>query len=235
MPLTLAGWLRDTLTLYGRVFLRGTELSARNLTVGLIVVVYEVILAVVITISSPLGLFAGIPVSLAFAACGSSWLALVEQVIRSGRVRFDDVPSSFTAYLNDLLAVFFILWIASIAAGILFPPGSLLAIVFPLAVFVFFNAVPELIYLGRHSATELLAESYRFISENWIEWFPANIALLAVWRVVLAIVPAGPYGFLNDAAAGIVLYFASIVRGLLYLELASSTRRSREFRRRAAG
>jgi hypothetical protein len=32
-----------------------------------------------------------------------------------------------------------------------------------------------------------------------------------------------------------VLYFAMIVRGLLFQELSSSTRRGREFRRRVAG
>jgi hypothetical protein len=235
MPLTPGGWLRDTLALYGRVFRRGGELAAKNLTVGLIVVWYETILRVVMVLASPLGFLAGIPISLALAACGSSWLALVEQVIRTGRVRFEDVPASFTAYLNDLLSVLFLLWILSLVAGIVLPPGSPLAIVFGLAVFVFFNAVPELIYLGRHSATDLLAESYRFIGENWIEWFPANLALLGLWGAVLSIVPAGPFGLVSVAVAGVVLYFASIVRGLLYLELASSTRRSREFRRRAAG
>ena len=235
MP-TPAGWVRDTAALYARVFRRGAQLAGRNLTVGLIVVWYEVILAVVLAVSIQLlGFLAGIPVSIAMAACGSSWLSLVEQVIRSGRVRLDDVPSSFTAYLGDLLTVFFILWILRFVADAVLPPGSPLPIVFGLAVLAFFNAVPELIYLGRHTATDLLVESYRFIGENWIEWFPANIALFVAWIVVRGAVPEGPYGLVNLAISGVVLYFASIVRGLLFLELASSTRRSREFRRRAAG
>src|SRR5262249_10016139 len=151
----------------------------KNVAVGMIVVVYEVVLAVVLALSLSLlpGFLAGIPVSIALAACGSSWLSLVEQVIRSGRVRFDDVPASFTAYLGGLLTGFFFLWILRGVAAAVLPPDSPLPIVFGLAVFVFFNAVPELIYLGRHTATDLLVESYRFIGENWIEWFPANIAL----------------------------------------------------------
>jgi len=36
-------------------------------------------------------------------------------------------------------------------------------------------------------------------------------------------------------AAGLALSFATIVRGLLFLELNSSSRRSRDFWRRAAG
>ena len=96
------------------------------------------------------------------------------------------------------------------------------------------SCVPELIYLGRHSAAELLVESYRFIGENWIEWFQATLALGGA-VVAVAALPEGPFGILGDAAAGVLLYFMMIVRGLLFLELASSSRRTREFRRRIAG
>jgi hypothetical protein len=47
--------------------------------------------------------------------------------------------------------------------------------------------------------------------------------------------PDGPYDVIVESATGLVLYFAMIVRGLLFLDLASSSRRAREFRRRAAG
>jgi hypothetical protein len=72
------------------------------------------------------------------------------------------------------------------------------------------------------------------MSENWIEWFPANIALL-VCLVAVRGLPAGPYGLVAEVATGLVLYFAMIVRGLLFQELAGSTRRGREFRRRVTG
>ena len=121
-----------------------------------------------------------------------------------------------------------------LVASVVLAPFRFLAIVFGLAVLVFFNAVPELTYLGRHSAAELLVESYRFIGENWIEWFPATLALGAA-VVAVAALPGGPFGIVGDAGAGVLLYFMMIVRGLLFLELASSSRRAREFRRRMAG
>src|SRR2546425_1228164 len=80
----------------------------------------------------------------------------------------------------------------------------------------------------------VLVESYKFISENWIEWFPANLVLLACVLGVLQL-PAGPLGLLSAVAFGVVLYFAAIVRGLLFQELSTSNRRGREFFRRAAG
>ena len=234
VPRLPRGWLVDTGALYARVFRRGAELALRNWPVGLVVILYAALLNVVTMIATPLGIVGGLLVYLATVACGSSWLSLVERVIRVGRVRASDVPAGFTAYLGDLLTVGFIFWGLQLIAGVVLAPLPFVQIVFILAVFVFLNAVPELVYLGRHPPAELLVESYRFIGENWIEWFPANLVLVGVVVAVLAL-PAGPFGLLLDGALGIVLYFGTIVRGLLFLELASSGRRAREFRRRAAG
>src|SRR5207253_5771774 len=198
------------------------------------VVAYGALLGLVAQVTAPLGVVGGLLLWLVMMACVGSWLSLVEQVIRSGRVRLGDVLSSFAAYLGELLAVGFLTSLLGRVASVVLGPFRFLAIVFGLAVLVFFNAVPELIYLGRHSAAELLVESYRFIGENWIEWFPATLALGAA-VVAVAALPGGPFGVLGDAAAGVLLYFMMIVRGLLFLELASSSRRTREFRRRMAG
>ena len=229
------GWLGDTFALYGRAFRRGTTLAVRNWPVGLVVVLYGTLLGVIRFLVAPLGLVGGFLLYLATVACLSSWLSLVAEVIRVGRVRFQDVPTGFATYLNDLLTAGFLVWGLVFIASLVLAPFVFLQIVFWLALLVFFNALPELIYLGRHSAAELLAESYRFIGENWIEWFPANLLLGACVAVARAYVPAGPYGLVVEGVSGIVLYFAMIVRGLLFLELASSSRRGREFRRRAAG
>src|SRR5206468_3064664 len=87
---------------------------------------------------------------------------------------------------------------------------------------------------GLLAAAEVLVESYKFIGENWIEWFPANLLLLACVLAVLQL-PAGPLGLIGTVTFGVVLYFAAIVRGLLFQELSTSSRRGREFWRRAAG
>ncbi|TMB53123.1 MAG: hypothetical protein E6J56_14105 [Deltaproteobacteria bacterium] len=215
------GWLLDTATLYARVFRRGARLALTNWPVGLMVVAYGALLGLVTRLVAPLGIIGGFVLWFVMMACLSSWLSLVEQVIRSGRVRLGDVPSSFAAYLGELLAVGFLTSVLWMVASIVLAPFRFLAIVFGLAVLVFFNAVPELVYLGRHSAAELLVESYRFIGENWIEWFPATLALGAA-VIVVAALPGGPFDILGDAAAGVLLYFMMIVRGLLFLELAAS-------------
>jgi hypothetical protein len=230
----LGGWLGATWTLYRETFTRGARLALANWPVGLMVMVYAVLVGVAGMVALAFGLAGGLALQIVIAACMSSGLSLVEQAVRVGRVRMGDVASGFGAYLGDLITVLFLLWLVRWVADIVLAPAPFLHLALHLALLVFFNAVPELIYLGRHSGTELFAESYRFIGENWIEWFPANLALGACLVGVLAL-PTGPFFIVTQALAGVVLYFAMIVRGLLFLELSSSSRRGREFRRRAAG
>ena len=234
MPALPRGWFGDTVALYGRVFRRGARLALANWPVGLVVVVYGLLVRVAVVIAGPLGIVGGFLVSFVLIACASSWLSLVAHVLRAGRIRLADVPSSFATYLVELLNVGFLFWVLRLVASIVLDPFPFLQILFALAVVVFLNAVPELVYVGRHSAAEVFVESYRFIGENWIEWFPANVLVAAVVLGVAA-VPAGPFDLLRVALVGLALYFAMIVRGLLFQELVSSSRRGREFRRRAAG
>lgn len=228
------GWFRDTAGLYARIFQRGIVLAARTWPVGLAIAASLALLDIVVVIGASLGLIGGFLVYLVMVGCASSWLSLVSQVLQGGRVEPRDMLGGFVTYLSDLLTVGFLFWGLSLIASIALKPFPFLYIVFQLAILVFLNAIPELVYLGRHAPAELLVESYRFIGENWIEWFPANIALGSL-LLAAASLPAGPYGLLVKLAVGLVLYFAMIVRGLLFQELATSSRRTREFRRRAAG
>src|SRR5437762_3298723 len=148
------GWLRDTAALYARVFRRGAELALRNWWVGLVVIVYSVLLGVVAVVTAPLGLVGGLLAYLALVACFSSWLALVAQVIQTGRIRLEDVPTSFATYFGDLLNVGFVFWGLQLIWTYVLAPVPFVQIVFGLAVFVFLNAVPELVYVGRRGAVQ---------------------------------------------------------------------------------
>jgi hypothetical protein len=229
------GWLGATAAMYGRVFRRAAELTVKNWPLGLLAVAYPVLLAALSRVLAPYGFVGGMIWTAAAAACFSSWLHFLEQVVNGrGQADLRDLAASFGTYLGDVLNVGFLLCLLQLVAAFVLAPFPLLLIVFALAVLVFLNAVPELIYLGRSAAAELLAESYRFIGTNWIEWFPANILLIGVVLGVDAILPAGPLGLISAAGAGLVAAYGWVARGLLFLELTTSSRRAREFRRRAA-
>jgi len=235
--------LAATVALYLKVSARAAELVARNWMVLATVLVYAVILsgasaALALTaVGGPFfALGSGLLMTLIRAACIGSFLYLVEMMIRTSRVNLTDFRRSFGVYLWDVIGVSFVLWIFFRLIGPLIaasPLGPRIMVAIQIALVVFLNAVPELIYLGHYSTLALLGESYRFISENWIEWFPPNFVLLAVLYLVFLPQTDGVLWLLLQATvAALAVYFFMVLRGLLFLELSGSSRRSRTFRYR---
>jgi hypothetical protein len=228
-------WLTITLALYRRTLRRAAELTLRNWPVLGSLFIYAAVMSAATVLAAALGIVGGFLLSLVWAACVGSFLSLVEMIVRSGRVTLDDFRRSAGVYLWDVVGVTFVLWIAFqllTPALATIPQGRMLLLGLMLIVLVFFNAVPELIYLGRCSSLELLGESYAFIGENWIEWFPLTVVLGALVLALDALPVAPLLEWPKLAAVALLVYYTMVVRGLLFLELRGSTRRSRAFRHR---
>jgi len=223
-------WLVDTLQLYARVFRRGATLLLAHWWLGVVGAVYPLALLGVAMVVAPLGIMGGFLVTLVAAAFASSWLVLVAQIVRNGRATFAEVPASFGTHLGDVVTFLFLLWALRFVVGVAVAQLEYLVIVFQLALLVFLSAVPEEIALADESGAAVFVESYRFVAAHWIEWLPAAAVLLIVWAAA-ASVPLQPAAVLAGGGAGAFMF---IVRGLLFLELTSSSRRAREFQRRAA-
>ena len=205
----------------------------KNWPVAGAVFVYFAVFMLAQPLLAPLGIAGGFLFSLLWSACIGSFLALVEAMVRDGRVTLDDFRGSFGRYLWDVVGIsflFWVFWMIVTPALLTMPNGGTVVLAVQLVVFVLLNAVPELIYLGHHSSFELVTASYAFVSENWIEWFPPNI-LLAVGWYFLPELPASLF-LLEAALHALYLFFAMAARGFLFQELAGSTRRSRAFRHR---
>ena len=227
--------LTVTLDIYRRAFARGGALAVRNWPVLLSVFAYAGILFLGGYLAAFLGLVGGFLMSLLFAACASSFLYLVEMIVRTNRVTWEDFTRSFGAYLWDVVGVSFALWLFWFVATPFLhqlPQGHVAVLAIQLVLVVLFNAVPELIYLGHSGLVDLLARSYQFIAANWIEWFPPNLLLIAgmelLWRMPLG--EGAPFLLLRVALVSLFLYFAMVVRGFLFIELDGTTRRARLFR-----
>ncbi len=228
-------WLHATWAMYRRAFARAATLTLANWPVLVTLFVYAAIIVGAVAIGSLLGLLGGFLVGIVWAACVGSFLYLVEMMVRTSRVSLEDFRRSFGTYVWDVMGVLFILWIFLL----LIEPalrsidrGPAIVLSAYLLILVFFNAVPELIYLGHFSSFQLLRESYVFIGENWIEWFPASLTMMAGLYWVSSPPLGGIFGWLQTALVALLLYFTMVVRGLLFLELQDSSRRSRAFRQR---
>jgi hypothetical protein len=235
-------WFRDTLGIYRRTLGRGAALLLHTPVLVVPALACLVVPLLTAAFLAPLGaamgsigmVMGGIASVLIESACWSALLACTGEVIRTRRLVLRDVRSGFVAYLGDVVNVRFVLWLITFLSVAL--PGPL-SVMIALAAVTFFNAVPELIYLGRHGTADLLAASYRFVGERWIEWFPMNALLLALLVIVgigLAFgdfLPSGVAVFVGVLATAATLAFAMLVRGLLFLELTESSRRARAFHR----
>lgn len=236
-------WLSITSTMYRDVFVRAARLTAANWPVLASIFVYwallsgaTLLLGVLGVFQGPLALVGGIALNVLRAACFASFLYLVEMMVRTSRVTLDDFRRSFGVYLGDVIGVMFVFWIISMLVTPVLastPQGWVYLALLQLVFFIVFNAIPELIYIGHHSSLALLSESYQFIAGNWIEWFPATLFAGALIYVVLSLPGIDRVPFLSDALLYLLLYFAMVLRGLLFLELYNSSYRSRVFRYRA--
>jgi hypothetical protein len=225
-------WLTDLADVYGRVLRRAIELTVKHWWLGLVAIAYLAAFAALAIVAAPFGLVGGFLLGFGMAALISSWLVLVNQVVRNGRVTIAEIPESFVVYLLDVITFLFFRSLLSWAASSAFGDASYAGIVADLAIFVFLNAAPEQIYLARNSGLAVFVESYRFIGTYWIEWLPINVLLVLLFQLVIEYVPVMSVAVV---LAAILLAFGFIARGLLFLELTTSSRRAREFARRAAG
>jgi biotin transporter BioY len=229
-------WLTTTLAIYASVTRRAARAAITNWPVFLSFFAYFLVMTASMPIAMLFGPLGGFLLGFVWAACLASFLYLVERLVRYGRVTFDDFPSSFTPYLSDVIGVLFVLWMLRTILSLALmanPQGPIIALVVQLFLFVFLNAVPELIYLGHHSSLDLLTESYRFISENWIEWFPPTLLAGAILLPLIALRTAGLANLGKWALIALFIYFLMVLRGFLFEELHGSTRRSRAFRYRS--
>jgi len=182
-----------------------------------------------------LGMLAGIVITLATAALFSSYLHFVGELVRGGRISGRDLQRSFGAYLWPVVNVFFVVWLSSLALGLLVggnPNGAALQYALWIVALVALNAVPEVIYLrGVHGGVQTIVAGWEFLKAQWIPWFAANVPLLGVVILIAAYVQASIIGTIILGAA---LHVAMVFRGNLFLVLDRSSHRQRMFAQRAA-
>jgi hypothetical protein len=233
-------FLQVTLWIYRTAFQRAWQSVRKNWVVSFAPVVYGIILLVVVGMVAPLGIIGGFIYSLVSAACASSGLYLIKNVVDSGKANFNDFLNGFTVYIWDVITIAFILWIpmrvAAMGLGSV-ANGALLFFLLRLGLFVLLNAVPELIYQSRTSGLELIGASYNFIVENWLEWLIPNLLcavagyfLLDLFESVIFGLPAYLELFLHSLFLGLGLAYFMTLRGFLFAELYGTTRRSRMYR-----
>jgi hypothetical protein len=235
--------IKATFWIYKTALARTVELVRRNLAIIFAPLAYSLILSAAANLAAPFGIIGGFVLGFVLAACASSGLYLIDNVVRMGKATPQDFVRGFSVYLWDILTIAFIFWIPMrllAQFALTTPEGALIYLGVQIVLYIIFNPVPELIYQSRVSGLGLLSASYQFIVENWLEWLFPNLLvgvagyLLRFWVYRLAApLPLFLQYFLLEAAFGLFLTFLMIFRGLLFTELNGTTRRSRAYRYKA--
>ena len=234
--------VKATLWISRTAFHRSVELLAGNWGIIFAPLAYSVVLSVAAAVLAPFWFVGGIVVTAVAAACASSGLHVIENVVRMGKVNLNDFIKGFAVYLWEILGIAFILWIPmTLLSRVAYsmPEGPLVLLVVQILLYVILNPVPELIYLTRVSGIALLSASYEFIVENWIEWFLPNVLIAAAAYLLMGLlnglatrVPFFLRFFFVASTFGLFLTFLMIFRAVLFSELNGTTRRGRVFRYR---
>ena len=226
--------------IYRLALVRAVELLRGNLAIIFAPLAYSVLLSFATVALRPLGIVGRIVLMVAGAACASSGLHLIENVVRMGKASLNDFARGFRVYLSEILGIAFILWLPmTLLTGVAYstPEGPAILVLVQAILYITLNAVPELIYQTRASGLALLSASYHFIVENWIEWFLPNVLIAAAAYPLRGLLygmadsmPVFLQMFFIAAVFGLFLTFLMIFRGVLFSELHGTTRRSRTFR-----
>jgi hypothetical protein len=172
------------LSLYRRVTVLAAQRSVRAWPVALSLIVYGFIVVLAGMVLAPLGILGGFLLAIVIAACWSSYLEFISQAVAGSKIRFNwqEFRKSFGVRLWDVMSVMFAFWIIGLVTGPLEkgPNGTAVAAILGFAMAFFFNAVPELLYLGHSRSFALLMDSARFMTAHPVVWLLPNILFAAV-------------------------------------------------------
>jgi hypothetical protein len=242
------------LKLYGRLAGKSFQLALRGWPAAVALLVYALAFQLAQGLLGQLGVVGGFMTGFIIAFLISSYLHLLSLVVGGRRIRLADFRESFGARFWDVVSVLFALWIIELGVGFLTSGagerGEIVMVLVGLAMAVFFNPVPELIYQGqgRVRSFALLGEAGRFISAHWPEWLGPNALIAALILAPSGLLQGGPVAarILSMQALfsmqGLVvtvlviptwlkpimlifITWAMVFRGLLFAELATGKNR----------
>jgi hypothetical protein len=198
---------------------------------------------------SPLGLAGGILVALLADACAGTYLACLQDALGGRRsVGLAAVRANLGRYTWDIVSVQFPLGILHLLLAQL-PLPWLVPFAIDLAIFVFFNPIPEMMGRSRNSGIPVYGEALGFMSRAGVEWlipqavacgalvlvagastpmlFGPGFGFIAAGGEAVARVGAGPAGWALGLGTLAGIHLLMLFRGALYVRLSEGGRRAR--------
>jgi hypothetical protein len=221
----------STLKLYKETLIDTGAALLRGPFVWLMLLLMPVVVLVMATVLSPLGMIGGFAVGFAVVYFYGAYLYAVGQSVqRKTPLGIGIVKESMGEHIWDVMSVAFLHWIVTMAFQFAGLPG-MVSTLFGLVALILFNPWPEVIHTDRVGGSmDILVRSFRFMQVNGPEWIAPHLLLLAVGGGVV-MVP----GDLQPAmalGAGVILHPVMVFRCVLFRKLGTESRRSRTWKSR---
>ncbi|WZL74519.1 hypothetical protein QBE52_07220 [Clostridiaceae bacterium 35-E11] len=229
---------------------KSIRLTLNNWPIIFTGLVYSILLGVLLRVASLFWILGGIIATLIQSAVISNYLYLIENIIRHGKISFEDFKYGFKVYIWKIYVVMIVIWFVNYGASLFLRPilnigiGPIsLWLFLQGAAFILFNCLPEVIYQKDYMVGDSFTYCIDFVKENWIDWFIPNIILVIflyvmmgkrlLWGSFLGSISflSLSNGFVFYVIGQILLSFAMVYRGLLFDILSGTSRRKRMFMR----
>lgn len=204
-------------------------------------------------ISSSVGIFGGLIMTLLQSAILSDYLFLMNRIVYTGKFTMADFKSGFSVYFRKVWVVLFVIFVARYGISILLQPfqmilpgAGFLLLLFNFVALLLLNPLPETLYQKHFQELESFSYAFRFSKENVISWFGPNILMGAILYGFYTLIAKGvtfiikglPYSVQFSLYAVLIaillqagIGYAMVYRGYLFQILSTTTRRKRVFMR----
>ncbi len=245
--------LQDIVVTNKKVMTKSFKAIQKNPALLGVGVLYVLLLLVGFQVSIIAGFLGGIVMTLVQSALLSSYLFLMNRIIRTGRFKQEDMTDGVRVYFRKIWITLIIVFVAqyglSLVAqifGTVLPFAGLIWIIAYCLAIILLNPLPEVIYQKHVDELGTFTYAYGFVKENWIDWFIPNVLLGAVIWVVNTGINMAFGAIASGFSIGLGLSFPVVIsaivlqafisysmiyRGLLFHELSTTTRRKRLFMR----
>lgn len=245
--------IQDIMVTNKAVIKRSNKALQNNPGLLLVGAVYLIAVMVVAQLAGMFGIFGGLIMTLFQSAVFSNYLFLMNRIIRVGSFTPEDFQMGFKVYFRKVWVVLLIIWVAQYAVallsqpfGLFLPAAGLVTLIANVIAFVVLNPLPETLYQKHLGEMDSFIYAFKFIKENWIDWFVPNVILGGacyglyyginmVFSTALSGFPFAVRTSLSIVLIAIlvqaILGYMMVYRGFLFEMLSTTTRRKRLFMR----
>ena len=240
---------------YARMYLWCLTEALKAIVKNAWTLVLPLLLAVIARLAFPLAMrlpdpLGGFAMGLLLTALFSSYLYFLGQIVVKSKVTLAELRQSVVPFFWSLGNLYFVLWIANMALTFVLagnPQRGVISAGLNLILAIVLNPAPETIYQkGTRGGIDTITTSFRFLQENWIEWFLPPLAiggivyaitgqqhlLELVLNLVQVMVSSSWLGLIVFT---VVIHVGMVYRGFLYSVLDGTGHRQRLYRFRKGG